>query len=447
MPGGFHPFHAGHYALYKSALEAFPGADVYVAATNDTKTRPFPFAIKEKLAKLAGVAPGRFVQVKSPFKAEEITSQYDPDSDVLIFVRSEKDRNEQPKPGGTKKDGTPSYFQPYTGKNLQPFSKHAYMAYLPTVEFGPGIKSATEIRNAWPSLNDKQKSAMVMSLYPATQKNPKLTANVIKLLDTGMGNETVDEAANPAQQAAIAISMKKKGQEPKHESLWEDTAAKVSDIVVDFYKPIIKDVHKEKVDDYVDQARELLQKTDDPNVRSKLIDIFKKGKENPYMQGGIVTTVGALLAGGVLNTAQNMGLSPAQTNLALQAILNTVIPTVVSRINGKNWSDTIKYTLASAGIGTGIAGASLIENDPWGDQGNFAGDRPVNIGGSFTRTKLGVGDMVKVNAGHYKGLGEIEAIKGDQAKVWMDGYARSFVFDMSDLVKYMPESKDYLEEK
>ena len=355
MPGGFHPFHAGHYALYKSALEAFPGADVYVAATNDTKTRPFPFAIKEKLAKLAGVAPGRFVQVKSPFKAEEITSQYDPDSDVLIFVRSEKDRNEQPKPGGTKKDGTPSYFQPYTGKNLQPFSKHAYMAYLPTVEFGPGIKSATEIRNAWPSLNDKQKSAMVMSLYPATQKNPKLTANVIKLLDTGMGNETVDEAANPAQQAAIAISMKKKGQEPKHESLWEDTAAKVSDIVVDFYKPIIKDVHKEKVDDYVDQARELLQKTDDPNVRSKLIDIFKKGKENPYMQGGIVTTVGALLAGGVLNTAQNMGLSPAQTNLALQAILNTVIPTVVSRINGKNWSDTIKYTLASAGVGTGIA--------------------------------------------------------------------------------------------
>ena len=55
--------------------------------------------------------------------------------------------------------------------------------------------------------------------------------------------------------------------------------------------------------------------------------------------------------------------------------------------------------------------------------------------------------MVKVNAGHYKGLGEIEAIKGDQAKVWMDGYARSFVFNMSDLVKYIPESKDYLEEK
>jgi len=55
--------------------------------------------------------------------------------------------------------------------------------------------------------------------------------------------------------------------------------------------------------------------------------------------------------------------------------------------------------------------------------------------------------MVKVNAGHYKGIGEIAEIKGDQARVWMDNYGRSFVFDMSDLVKYIPESKDYLEEK
>jgi hypothetical protein len=28
---------------------------------------------------------------------------------------------------------------------------------------------------------------------------------------------------------------------------------------------------------------------------------------------------------------------------------------MVSRVNGKSWKDTLKYTLASAGIGTGIA--------------------------------------------------------------------------------------------
>jgi hypothetical protein len=189
MPGGFHPFHAGHYALYKSALEAFPNADVYVAATNDQSERPFPFALKEKLAKLAGVAPGRFIQVKSPFQAKEITQNYDPNSDVLIFVRSEKDKNEPPQAGGTKKDGSPAYFQPWTGKGVQPFSKHAYMAYLPTVEFGPGITSATQIRKAWPTLNDKRKLALVMSLYPAAQKNIKLAQNVVGMFDQVMGGQ------------------------------------------------------------------------------------------------------------------------------------------------------------------------------------------------------------------------------------------------------------------
>ena len=190
MPGGFHPFHAGHLALYQSAQRAFPDAEVFVAATNDTSARPFPFAVKEKLAKLAGVDAGHFVQVKSPFRAEEITSRFDPARDTLIFVRSEKDAGQPPKPGGIKKDGSLTYLQPLMGaKKLEPFSKHAYMAYLPTVEFGPGMTSATEIRGAWPALNDKRKTALVMILYPKTQGNPKLATTVVKLLDTVIGSE------------------------------------------------------------------------------------------------------------------------------------------------------------------------------------------------------------------------------------------------------------------
>lgn len=197
MPGGFHPFHAGHAALYNSAREAFPGADVYVAATNDTSTRPFPFKIKEKLAQLAGVEKGRFMQVKSPFRAEEITAPYNPNTTQLIFVRSEKDRASQPRPGGVKKDGSPSYLQPYAADSDQPMSQQAYMDYLPTVEFGPGMTSATEIRGAWPQLNEKRKTALVMSLYPKTQTNRKLAATVVKLLDTAMGQEQVNEFAQP----------------------------------------------------------------------------------------------------------------------------------------------------------------------------------------------------------------------------------------------------------
>ena len=190
IPGGFHPFHAGHAALYDSARRAFPDAEVFVAATNDTSSRPFPFAVKEKLAKLAGVDAGHFVQVKSPFQAKEITQNYDPEKDRLIFVRSEKDSTKPPQAGGNKKDGSPAYLQPLLGATkLEPFGQHAYMAYLPTVEFGPGMTSATEIRTAWPKLTPKRKIALVMSLYPITQSNPKLAANVVAMLDTAIGNE------------------------------------------------------------------------------------------------------------------------------------------------------------------------------------------------------------------------------------------------------------------
>ena len=197
MPGGFHPFHAGHLALYQSAEQAFPGADVKVAATNDTSARPFPFKLKEKLAQLAGVPPGKFYQVKSPFRADEITKSYNPADTQLIFVRSEKDADKPPVAGATKKDGTPAYLQPISD-DMAPMTQHAYMAYLPTVEFGPGMTSATEIRSAWPTLNPKRKTALVMSLYPETQSNPKLAANVVDMLDTAMGAEAQDMAEGGA---------------------------------------------------------------------------------------------------------------------------------------------------------------------------------------------------------------------------------------------------------
>lgn len=184
MPGGFHPFHAGHLALYNAAVQAFPGADVYVAATADTSERPFPFKIKQKLARLAGVPRDRFVQVKSPFVAREIVSKYDPEDTQLIFVRSDKDKNREPLAGRTKKDGSPGYLQPYSDSESLPMSQHGYMAYLPTVEFGPGMTSATEIRAAWPRLTDKRKLALAMSLYPELIKKPDLANTVVKMLDT-----------------------------------------------------------------------------------------------------------------------------------------------------------------------------------------------------------------------------------------------------------------------
>ena len=492
MPGGFHPFHAGHAALYQSAREAFPSADVYVAATNDTSTRPFPFAIKEKLAKLAGVEPGHFVQVKSPFQALEITQKFNPEDTQLIFVRSQKDADKPPKPGGIKKNGEPSYLQPYNKNSTAPMNQHGYMAYLPTVEFGPGMTSATEIRNAWPQLNKKRKTALVMSLYPKTQANPKLAANVVQMLDTAIGTESVDEdlsrrgflkglgavagataASNvlgaehnkqpsshpsskpvtiamvkidnqvrqfnlgnkfdssqealafidkaladkglsgytielkrgytnenqgwaatyeadgltagtgvtggmhasyqtrynqPIDERDITSKLGTKRDQGKSVRKWrkergldeqdyldEERTDPIEAAAIDFYQNKVGDVRPEPVKDYKEIARELLGKTEDPGMRKKIMDILVQGNKNPYIQGGIITTVAAIVSGGILTSAARMGLTPQQTNMMLQAVLNTVVPTVVSRLNGRSWRDTAKYTLASAGIGTGIA--------------------------------------------------------------------------------------------
>ena len=48
MPGGFHPFHAGHASLYNQIKEKYGKSDIYVAASDNQKERPFPFKIKEK---------------------------------------------------------------------------------------------------------------------------------------------------------------------------------------------------------------------------------------------------------------------------------------------------------------------------------------------------------------------------------------------------------------
>tara|TARA_Y100000389_G_C17465982_1_gene525576 strand:- start:2754 stop:5096 length:2343 start_codon:yes stop_codon:yes gene_type:complete len=194
MPGGFHPFHAGHLALYKSAVKAFPDADVYVAASDSQKERPFPFKVKQKLAQVAGIPDGKFVQVKSPFRPDEITRNYDATQDALIFVRSEKDRNESPKPGGTKKDGSPTYYQPYDADNLKPFDQQGYMAYLPTIQFAGGITSATEIRKAWPGLDELGKIELIKSMYPDAELNVPSVKKLVQMLDAVLVGELVTES-------------------------------------------------------------------------------------------------------------------------------------------------------------------------------------------------------------------------------------------------------------
>lgn len=211
MPGGFHPWHAGHTALYQAAKAAFPSADIFVAATADTSNRPFPFKIKKMLAQAAGVPANRFIQVKSPFAPKEITQLYDPAETQLIFVRSEKDRSESPKPGLIKRNGTPGYLQPYKRNGLQPMSQHGYIDYLPVAQFGPGMSSATEIRAKWPNMLPEQKAELIKVMYPATAGNDRGVGKLIEILDSVLMPAAVKETVEVIEAGTDSVDQSEQG--------------------------------------------------------------------------------------------------------------------------------------------------------------------------------------------------------------------------------------------
>ena len=188
MPGGFHPFHPGHKSLYDWAVKTFGQKNVYVAATNDTAARPFPFDVKKKLASMAGVPESNFIQVKSPFNAMSYQDIVD-DNTALVFVRSQKDKAEQPLPDQNKKNGEPGYLRTYTGKDLNTADEMGYMAYGPTINFdfsGMQIKSASELRAAWPEMSDEDKLKAAKLMYG----NGAPVA--VKLLDQALGGQQED---------------------------------------------------------------------------------------------------------------------------------------------------------------------------------------------------------------------------------------------------------------
>jgi hypothetical protein len=170
--GGFQPFHTGHMSSYVQSKHAFPKADLYVAASNDTKIRPIPFAAKKFLAQQAGVKDP-FVQVVAPISPKEILDKYNPEQDIFILVRSERDPV-----GYTKKDGSPGYFQPFVSLDkCEPFVKHGYVFVTKKHVFNIGgveIFSGSQVRSMYAKANDTGKAQLIKGLYPKSSEQRKI---------------------------------------------------------------------------------------------------------------------------------------------------------------------------------------------------------------------------------------------------------------------------------
>jgi len=221
MPGGFHPFHPGHKSLYDWAVETFGRENVYVAATNDTTTRPFPFDVKIKLAQMAGVPTNRFIQVKSPFNALSYNDIIgDASQTALVFVRSEKDKTSHPLPDQVRKsDGNMGYLISYTGDdNLETADTHGYLAYGPTIDFdfsGMSIKSASELRAAWPEMSDEDKLQAAELMYPGNAETAtQLLNKALGVTEPAEGVQEENNILDPLRGAAAELF----GKQPKEEA-------------------------------------------------------------------------------------------------------------------------------------------------------------------------------------------------------------------------------------
>jgi hypothetical protein len=200
--GGFQPFHAGHLSSYKQAKEEFsqyPNVDFYVTASDNTNVRPIPFKEKQWLAVQAGVAPEDFKQVavKSPLNPVEILSQYDPNRDIFILVRSERDPV-----GYAKKDGSPGYYQPFKSiKNCKPFNPkggHGYVYVTHKETFtvaGQEIYSGTQVRDLYASNDDKMRNLIVRDMYPNSPNQLKIKQILNKYI--GVQEEPKSVVAKP----------------------------------------------------------------------------------------------------------------------------------------------------------------------------------------------------------------------------------------------------------
>jgi GNAT superfamily N-acetyltransferase len=194
FPGGFHVWSPGHTHAYDKLKEKFSGADVFVAATNATAKRPFTFEQKRYLASQANVPEDRFVQVKRPYSANEITENYDPSKTILIFALSSKDAERL---NHKKKDGSLGYLQPYpkNGGKLEPMNKHGYIYIVPKLTYSIGGKktsSAGDIRTKYIKSSDADRKKLIKELYPKGDLK-----KIQQILDSVLVKSQVTESVSP----------------------------------------------------------------------------------------------------------------------------------------------------------------------------------------------------------------------------------------------------------
>lgn len=182
--GRFQPFHHGHAQVYQELANKFGINNTYITTGNKVEPIKSPFTFAEKLVMIqaAGVSSSNVSEEIVPYAPVNLPQALglDPNKDVMVFGVGAKDMAEDPRFAFTPlKDGTPSYFQQWTGKDLKPFTNakgkdgqragHGYVIPVNDVKFkimGQSMNSASAIRELYKNSNNEQRLQILTELYP-----------------------------------------------------------------------------------------------------------------------------------------------------------------------------------------------------------------------------------------------------------------------------------------
>jgi hypothetical protein len=211
-PGRFHPFSLGHKGVYDSLSNDPKIDDVYIvtsAKQNDTDS-PFSYADKVAMMTKTGVPSSHIIQVKNPYKIDEIIQLLglDPKKDRLIYALGSDDAQ--------RFNYTPtSPLQLYSPKKrMQPVGKNAYVKIIPQIPYnilGRRVTHASEIRKMYLDGNDNDRNQIITDLYGRV--DPELKAVFDQRLGVNKPGEGVIYGAEKIDAGDAPVSVMRERRE------------------------------------------------------------------------------------------------------------------------------------------------------------------------------------------------------------------------------------------
>ena len=152
-PGRFQPFSLNHLAVWEYISNNPLFDECFIATSskvdlsldkNNNPRSPFSFYQKQKFAESLGISSESFIMSRTPYIANEVLQDFDPDEDVVVYIVGKQDmvskngRSPRFQVGksvdGIKKNGDPTYFKMFNQfDELIPFAKHGYIMQAPQI--------------------------------------------------------------------------------------------------------------------------------------------------------------------------------------------------------------------------------------------------------------------------------------------------------------------------